>query len=44
MIDGTVDKSGDLQWAYLIDNYAEGRDTGIIDLLLVGTIDQYYHQ
>ncbi len=28
--------------AYLIDDYAEGRDTGIIDLVLVGNIDQYH--
>jgi len=28
--------------AYLIDDYAEGKDTGIIDLVLVGNIDQYH--
>ena len=27
---------------YLIDDYAEGKDTGIIDLMLVGNIDQYH--
>jgi len=26
----------------LLDAYAEGKDTGIIDLLLVGNIDQYH--
>jgi hypothetical protein len=26
----------------LIDDYAEGKDTGIIDLVLVGNIDQYH--
>jgi hypothetical protein len=31
-----------LERAYLIDDYAEGKDTGIIDLLLVGRIDQYH--
>lgn len=33
---------GDLEKAYLIDDYAEGKDTGIVDLLLVGKIDQYH--
>jgi len=33
---------GDLEKAYLIDDYAEGKDTGIIDLVLVGNIDQYH--
>ena len=28
--------------ADLIDDYAEGKDTGIIDLLLVGNIDAYH--
>ena len=27
--------------AYLLDDYAEGRDTGIVDLLLVGDIDRH---
>ena len=31
-----------LEIAYLLDDYAEGKDTGIIDLLLVGDIDQYH--
>ena len=33
---------GDLEKAWLIDDYAEGKDTGIIDLLLLGNIDQYH--
>ncbi len=28
--------------AYLIDDYAKGKDTGIVDILLVGNIDQYH--
>jgi hypothetical protein len=40
VIDGIVNQLGDLEQAYLIDDYAEGKDTGIIDLLLVGRIDQ----
>ena len=42
VIDGIVNRLGDLERAYLLDDYAEGKDTGIIDLLLVGDID-YYH-
>ena len=42
VIDDLVGRLGDLERAYLIDDYAEGKDTGIIDLLLVGNIDQYH--
>jgi len=42
VIDGIVNRLGELEIAYLIDDYAEGKDTGIIDLLLVGNIDQYH--
>jgi len=42
VIDGIVSRLGDLERAYLIDDYAEGKDTGIIDLLLVGNINQYH--
>ena len=42
VIDGIVNRLGDLEQAYLIDDYAEGKDTGIIDLVLVGNIDQYH--
>jgi len=42
VIDGIVNRLGDLERAYLIDDYAEGKDTGIIDLLLVGDIDRYH--
>jgi len=42
VIDSIVNRLGDLEQAYLIDVYAEGKDTGIIDLMLVGNIDQYY--
>ena len=42
VIDGIVTRLGDLERAYLIDDYAEGKDTGIIDILMVGNIDQYH--
>jgi len=42
VIDSIVLRLGDLEKAYLIDDYAEGKDTGIIDLVLVGNIDHYH--
>lgn len=42
VIDGIVNRLGDVELAYLIDDYAEGKDTGIIDLVLVGEIDHYH--
>jgi hypothetical protein len=42
VIDGIVNRLGDLERAYLIDDYAQGKDGGIIDLLLVGNIDQHH--
>ncbi len=35
VIDGIVNRLGDLELACLIGDYAEGKDTGIVDLLLV---------
>lgn len=40
LIDTVANRLGDLQYAYLIDDYAIGRDTGIIDLLLVGDVNR----
>ncbi|KPK27752.1 MAG: GntR family transcriptional regulator [Desulfobacterales bacterium SG8_35_2] len=40
ILDSILDRLGNLEEAYLIDDYAEGKDTGIIDLVLVGDIDQ----
>ncbi|CAB5093594.1 hypothetical protein D3OALGA1CA_1056 [Olavius algarvensis associated proteobacterium Delta 3] len=42
VIDSIVTRLGHLERAYLIDDYAEGKDSGIIDLVLVGDIDQYH--
>ncbi len=41
VIDGIVNRLGKLEQAYLLGDYAEGKDSGIIDLLLVGDIDRY---
>ena len=40
ILDSILDRLGNLEEAYLIDDYAEGKDTGIIDLMLIGDIDQ----
>ncbi|WP_373499556.1 winged helix-turn-helix domain-containing protein [Desulfococcus sp.] len=42
IIDSIIGRLGNLEKAYLIDDYAEGKDSGIVDLLLVGNIDQYH--
>ena len=42
VIEGIVQRLGNLEQAFLIADYAEGKDTGIIDLLLVGSIDQHH--
>jgi DNA-binding transcriptional ArsR family regulator len=42
VIDGIIHRLGNLEKAYLIDDYAEGKDSGIIDLVLLGDIDQYH--
>ena len=42
VIDGIINRLGDLEQAYLMDDYAKGKDSGIIDLVLVGNINQYH--
>ncbi len=42
VMDSIISRLGHLEKAYLIDDYAEGKDTGIIDLVLVGDIDRYH--
>lgn len=42
VVDDIITRLGNLEKAYLIDDYAEGKDTGIIDLLLVGNVNQYH--
>ena len=42
VIDGIANRLGDLDLAFVIDDYAKGKDTGIIDLLLVGDVDHYH--
>jgi len=40
IVDSVIERLGRLEIAFLLDDYAEGKDTGIIDLGLVGDIDQ----
>ena len=42
VVESVVNRLGKLERAYIIDDYAEGKDTGIVDLVLVGSIDQYH--
>lgn len=42
VIESILSRLGELDKAYLIDDYAEGKDTGIVDLVLVGNVDQYH--
>jgi DNA-binding transcriptional ArsR family regulator len=42
VIDGIVSRLGDLERAYLIGDYADGKDTGIIDLILVGNVNGHH--
>jgi len=39
ILESIIDRLGDLELAFLMDDCAEGKDTGIIDLGLVGRID-----
>lgn len=39
VLESIIKRLGDLEQAILIDDYAEGKDTGLIDLVLVGDID-----
>lgn len=39
VVNDIISRLGEIEKAYLLDDYAEGKDTGMIDLLLVGKID-----
>jgi DNA-binding transcriptional ArsR family regulator len=41
ILDSVIERLGRLEAAYLTGDYAAGKDTGIIDLVLVGDIDQH---
>lgn len=39
VIENIAGRLGELEYAYVLDDYAQGRDSGIIDLLLVGDVN-----
>lgn len=39
LVDDVVASLGKINSVYILDDYAEGRDSGIIDLLVVGDVD-----
>lgn len=42
IIENIIHKLGDLHSAYIIGDYAKGKDSGTIEVLLVGDIDEDY--
>ena len=40
ILESILERLGNLEKAYLVGDYAQGKDTGLIDLLLIGDIDQ----
>jgi Fe2+ or Zn2+ uptake regulation protein len=40
ILESMIKRLGNLEKALLIDDYAEGKDTGIIDIILIGDLDQ----
>ena len=40
ILDSVIERLGNVQFAILLDDYAQGKDTGIIDLALVGNINR----
>ncbi len=44
LISSVIERLGDLESAWLVGDYAEGKDTGVIDVVLVGEVDQTHLQ
>ncbi|WP_339813396.1 ArsR family transcriptional regulator [uncultured Imperialibacter sp.] len=42
LIDQVILKIGDLDGAWVVGDYAKGKDSGLIDLIVVGSIDKLY--
>jgi hypothetical protein len=42
VIESIISRLGNVKKAFLIDDYALGKDTGIIDIVLVGDIDHHH--
>ncbi len=44
LMEEVINKLGDLKQAWVIGDYAKGKDSGLIDLVLVGKIDENFLQ
>lgn len=42
IVENILSRLGDLQYAFIIGDYAQGKDSGTVDLLLVGAINEKY--
>ncbi len=42
IIDHVLSRIGDLQAAYIVGDYARGKDTGTVQLVLVGNVNEMY--
>jgi hypothetical protein len=42
LVERVLSQLGDLQSAYVVGDYANGLDTGVIEMALVGDVDQAY--
>ena len=42
IIEWVIQRLGQLDFAYLIGDYAKGKDSGVIDVILVGKVDKVY--
>jgi hypothetical protein len=42
IIENIIGNLGDLKAAYIVGDYAQGKDSGTIELLLIGNLDQEY--
>lgn len=40
IVESVITRLGNLECAFLVDDYAEGKDSGLVDLVLVGDIDR----
>ena len=40
ILESIIERLGNLKLAYLVDDYAQGKDTGLVDLVLIGDIDR----
>lgn len=44
IVENILTKLGDLQMAFIVGDYAKGKDTGTIDLVLIGIVNERYLQ